>query len=83
MNKKKVLDSIVGLVALLAVTAYLIIGFVFSEWRLGWLVFLPHKTGNPCHKVLIRIQFRQVAPRFYVPCFCQSIFDIIKEVDTH
>jgi hypothetical protein len=39
MNKR-VLDSIVGLVALLAVTAFLIIGFVFDGWQLGWLVFL-------------------------------------------
>ena len=40
MNRKKVLDSIVGLVALLAVTAFLIIGFIGNGWPYAWLVFL-------------------------------------------
>jgi hypothetical protein len=37
---RRILDSIVGLISLLAVTAFLIIGFVYNGWQLGWLVFL-------------------------------------------
>lgn len=40
MNRKKVLDSIVALVALLAVTTFLIIGFTTDGWPYAWLVFL-------------------------------------------
>lgn len=40
MLNKKTADSIVGLVALLAVTAFLLIGFTAGFWQFAWLVFL-------------------------------------------
>jgi hypothetical protein len=40
MNRKKALDSVVALVALLAVTAFLLIGFLSDGWPYAWLVFL-------------------------------------------
>jgi len=40
MLNKKTADSIVGLVALLAATAFLLIGFTAGYWHFAWLVFL-------------------------------------------
>jgi hypothetical protein len=40
MLSKNMAGSIVSLVALLAVTAFLIIGFTTDGWHLAWLVFL-------------------------------------------
>lgn len=40
MLSKKTADSIVGLVALLAVTAFLLLGFTVGYWQFAWLVFL-------------------------------------------
>lgn len=40
MLNKKTADSIVSLVALLAVTAFLLIGFTAGFWQFAWLVFL-------------------------------------------
>jgi len=40
MLNKKTADSIVGLVALLAVTTFLLIGFTAGIWQFAWLVFL-------------------------------------------
>jgi hypothetical protein len=40
MLKKGMANSIVSLVALLSVTAFLIIGFTADAWQVAWLVFL-------------------------------------------
>jgi len=40
MLSKKAIDSIVGLVAMLSVTIFLIIGFIFDGWAYAWLIFL-------------------------------------------
>jgi hypothetical protein len=40
MSQKNLGGQIVSLVALLAVTAFLIIGFATDGWSLAWLVFL-------------------------------------------
>jgi hypothetical protein len=40
MLSKNMAGSIVSLVALLAVTTFLIIGFTTDGWQLAWLVFL-------------------------------------------
>lgn len=38
-NRNALAGSIVGLVSLLAVVAFLMIGFTFHAWHPGWLVF--------------------------------------------
>lgn len=40
MLSKKTADAIVGLIALLAVTAFMLIGFTVGYWQYAWLVFL-------------------------------------------
>ncbi len=40
MLTKKQADSLVGLVAVLAATAFLLIGFLTNAWHVAWLVFL-------------------------------------------
>lgn len=39
-NRNALAGSIVGLISLLAVVAFLIIGFTYRAWHPGWMVFL-------------------------------------------
>lgn len=53
-NRNALAGSIVGLVSLLAVVAFLIIGFTYHKWHPGWMVFFAIPVASLLTDITIK-----------------------------
>lgn len=60
MKNKDITGSIIGLIAIGATGAFLILGFVFGKWHPGWLVFLAIPLAGIIFDILKRKDYSAI-----------------------
>lgn len=76
-NRNALAGSIVGLVSLLAVVAFLLVGFTSHRWHPAWLVFFAIPIASTLTDVLIKRRGASAAVTGAVSLLAAAVFLIL------